>query len=214
MIYIDDAGSGSLIGGVCIGFYHKEKDFFYYDLIPVEFFNDINFKEKEYQKFAVNIVKKFFHSYGVNKKEEIFVCRGYIFDKVREYLSMNGYNFKSIKIEGKLQTEVENAFSNHIVSLGLPKDYIIYTKYPFHFHKLLKWVFADYENRIKLCKTGWKSWKKYGAVDINISYGILPADNNFICLKCGKKILKNSPVKILRFFTNRENTVFLHKNCP
>jgi len=213
MIYIDDAGSGSLIGGVCIGFYNDTKDFFYFDFVPVEYFNEKNFKEKAYQKFAVEIVKKFFDFNGISKNEEIRICRGYIFDKVREYFSTCGYNFKNVKIEGKLQNEVERTFFNYVVSLGLPKDYLIYTKYPFHFHKLLKWVFADYENRKTLCKTGWKSWKRYGSANLQINYGKSPNDN-FFCLRCGKKIAKNSPVKILKFYTNRENIVFLHKDCP
>jgi len=33
------------------------------------------------------------------------------------------------------------------------------------------------------------------------------------CLKCGKQIKKGSKVKVLHFFSNKENYVYLHLDC-
>ena len=39
MIQIDDAGSGSLIGGTCIGLYWVERNMYKYDFIPLDCYN-------------------------------------------------------------------------------------------------------------------------------------------------------------------------------
>ena len=36
MIQIDDAGSGSFVGGTCIGFYRPETNEYFFEIIPVE----------------------------------------------------------------------------------------------------------------------------------------------------------------------------------
>lgn len=212
MIEIDDAGSGSLIGGTCIGILKRETDKFFYEIIPLSLYTPENFSKKLYQDYVIKIAKKAFDKFNVTKNEEIYVCKGYIFDKLREWLKNQSYKYQNTKIQNPLQTLVERTFENYVVSLGLPRDYITYTKYPFHFHKLLKWVYADYENRANLCKTGWRSWQKYGNLPVNVSYGYLE-NSKFYCLKCGKKIPDKSFVKILTYKSNRNNTIYIHDRC-
>ena len=48
MIQIDDAGSGSLIGGTCIGAMRKETKEYYYDFIPIELYRTPSFHRKDY----------------------------------------------------------------------------------------------------------------------------------------------------------------------
>jgi len=212
MVQIDDAGSGSLIGGTCIGLYWPNRDIFVYDFVPLECYTQENFKQKEYQKYVVRIIDNFSRELDISKTEEIQVCQGYVFDLLREYLTVNGYRWKSVKIEGVLQERVEKAFADYTVSLGLPQSYISYTKYPFHFHKILRWVYADYDNRKQFCKSGWKSWQKYGNLPVKTSCGKMHS-SGYICLKCGKKIKARSPIKILEFTSNKKNIVYIHQNC-
>ena len=212
MIQIDDAGSGSLVGGTCIGLYWTKYKKYKYDFIPLDCYTPENFKEKKYQTHVVKIVSRFFDELSIPKNEPIELCQGYIFDVLREYLTTNNFNWKSTKIEGILQEKVEKSFADYSVSLGLPQSYISYTRYPFHFHKLLKWVYADYDQRKKLCKTGWKSWEKYGNLPMQIDYGTMVIKGYF-CLKCGKKIKARSPIKTIKFVSNKENILFIHKNC-
>lgn len=212
MIQIDDAGSGSLVGGTMIGVMRVETKDFYSDVIPIKYFTSPNFEEKKYTDFCINIIDDSFKALGVEKNELIQICQGYIFDKVRKYLTDNGYSVISTKISEPLQSVIEENFMDYVIGLGIPLDYLQYTKYPFHFHRLLKWVFADIKTREKLCKTGWKSWKKYK--DIKIShYSDSLLGGNYRCLKCGNIIETPCKIKIIKFTTNHDYFIYVHDNC-
>lgn len=212
MIQIDDAGSGSILGGTCIGINRLTPYEYYYEIIPINLYNEENFRSKEYLDYVVLIVKRIFNILHVSKNEKIHVCRGYMFDRLRKWLKEQNYNYESTIITDPLQSKIENTFEQYSISLGLPTEFIKYTKYPFHFHSLLKWIYADYENRYKLCKTGWKSWKKYNDLDIEISYGLV-SNSNYVCLKCGESLNENTMGKRLSYVSNRPTTIFLHSNC-
>lgn len=212
MILIDDSGSGSLIGGTIIGIMRTETNEYLYDIISLEYYFPELFEKKMYLDQVVNIVSNLFKKLKVTQKEEILVCRGYMFDRLRFWLKENNYTFTNTKIEEPLQSKIEKTFENYTKSLGFPERYISYTKYPFHFHRILRWVYADYDNRIKLCKTGWKSWQKYGNLPINISYTKLKK-SKYICLKCNKRIYDNSYVKIIQFTSNKPQKIYIHSEC-
>ncbi|MFT9493454.1 hypothetical protein [Anaerosolibacter sp.] len=212
LIQIDDSGSGSLIGGTCIGAMRTETKEYYHEIIPIELYRPNIFDNKQYLEHAVEITKSLLNKLSVFKDEEIEVCRGYMFDRARVWLKENGYNHISTSIEDPLQTCVEATFESYTIGLGLPKQFLNYTKYPFHFHRLLRWVYADYENRYPLCKTGWKSWKKYGSLSVTTSYKRLPK-SRYRCLKCGLPIEDNSSVKVLKYISNRPNIIYLHEEC-
>lgn len=212
MIQVDDAGSGSLIGGTTIGILRIESNEYYCDNIPIKLYDKNNFKKKLYLNYATEIIKKAFESLRVDKNEPILVCQGYMFDHARRYLKDNNFKFINVRIKEPLQSIVEQSFEDHVVSLGLPRDFLKFTKYPFHFHRLLRWVYADYPNRIKLCKTGWKSWEKFGHLKVSIDTDYIYS-GNYYCLKCGKKILMPGEVKVIKYTSNMPNTIYLHKHC-
>jgi len=83
MIQIDDAGSGSFIGGTCIGLYRPETNEYYFDIIPVELYNKENFKKKYYLDYVTEIAKKAFKALDVSRNETIEICRGYMFDRLK-----------------------------------------------------------------------------------------------------------------------------------
>lgn len=212
MIQIDDAGSGSFIGGTCIGVYRPETNEYYFDVIPVELYNKENFKHKYYLQNVMYIVQAAFRSMNVSKSETIEICRGYMFDDLKKWLTENGYCWYSTHITGRVQEIVEKNFEIYTMKLGLPEQYIKYTKYPFHFHKLLRWVFADYENRIHLCKVGWKSWQKLEGIQLEESFETAEVSYLY-CLKCGGHIKKGSCVRVLTYKSNKKNYIYLHYNC-
>ncbi|WP_243109363.1 hypothetical protein [Anaerophilus nitritogenes] len=212
LIQIDDSGSGSLIGGTCIGAMRRETKEYAYDIIPLHFYHDHAFEKKLYLNHVITIIKNLFHRLGVNKDEKIEVCRGYMFDELRLYLKEEGYHFYNTVIEDPLQSKIEKTFEEYTISLGLPREFLNYTKYPFHFHRLLRWVYADYENRSCLCKTGWKSWKKYGNLNLQIEESCLN-HSKYKCLKCFEKIENNTNVKVLKYHSNKPNIIYLHMNC-
>lgn len=211
MIEIDDAGSGSLIGGTGIGILRKETEEYIFRIIPLVFFREPNFSQKKYQEYAVKIIRTVFIKLDVSRQEPIVVCRGYIFDALREWLEKEGYNWKSERIEGSLQCMVEESFDKYVVGLGLPKDFIQHARFAFGFHRLLKWVFADFDNRVKYCKTGWKSWDKWSNVPVRVYPGLL--DKNMYCLKCGNIIGANEKATFFEYYTKKKWIVPVHENC-
>ncbi|MCC5909870.1 MAG: hypothetical protein JJT76_05480 [Clostridiaceae bacterium] len=212
MIQIDDAGSGSLLGGTVIGVLRVETGEYEYDIIPLNYYKDINFEEKAYIDYVVVIIRNLFKKLNVSKEERIEICRGYMFDRVILWFKKNGYKSIRTEIKNPLQDKIEATFENYAISLGLPKEFISYTKYPFHFHRILKWVYADYENRSLLCKTGWKSWKKYGYLQIQYDKELIKS-KSLLCLKCNENILQNSVAAVIIYYSNKFNKIFLHNTC-
>lgn len=212
MIQIDDAGSGSLLGGTIIGIYRVETDEYAYGVIPLSHYQGEAFQRKEYIHYVVGLVQDLFPRLRVNKEETIQVCQGYMFESLNQWLKEEGYSFTNTKIGEPLQSVVEKTFDEYAISLGLPKEFIAYTKYPFHFHRILKWVYADYESRSKLCKTGWKSWKKYEHMPIKITTETLQG-RDWICLKCNQLIHRHSPVTVMSYHSNRFYKIYLHPHC-
>ncbi|MGI6538719.1 MAG: hypothetical protein ACOX22_10540 [Caldicoprobacterales bacterium] len=213
MIQIDDAGSGSLIGGTCIGAIRVETNEYVFDFIPVSYYRNNMFSSKEYLNKACQIVFGLLKRLNWESSERLDICQGYMFDKLREELKYRNVFYRSVKINEPLQPLIEKTFQEYALMLGLPIQYVKYTKYPLHFHRILRWVYADYDNRIKLCKTGWKSWKKYGNLKVLTGNDVL-YNSNFICLKCGETIKKGSKVKRLEYTSNCLNVIYLHNKCP
>ncbi len=212
MIQIDDAGSGSLVGGTCIAALRLETNEYYYDFIPVSYYQNGNFYEKLYLHKSKDIVFELLKKLKFTKNEKIIICQGYMFDVARKFLSSSHINWTNSKIVDPLQSRIEDTFSQYGLSLGVPVQYVKYIKYPLHFHRILRWVYADYSNRYKLCKTDWKSFKKYGNLDVSVSQDIL-YKRNYTCLKCGRKINPGTKVKVLKYVSNCPNIIYLHLNC-
>lgn len=212
MIQIDDAGSGSLLGGTIIGVLRVETKEFQYDIIPLKFYQGEYFENKEYINYVVTIIKRIFKNLKVDKTEEIQVCRGYMFDKLKPWLDENGYIYTSTEIKDPLQTIIEKTFEEYTINLGIPESFIVYTKYPFHFHRILKWVYADYNNRSQLCKKGWKSWKKYCNLETKLSTEMIKS-KNLVCLKCNQPIDQHSNASVKTYISNRVNKIYLHQHC-
>lgn len=212
MIQIDDAGSGSFVGGTCIGVYRPETNEYFFEIIPVELYKKENFKDKHYLDEVVKISIEAFKALNVHKNETIEICRGYMFEKLREWLDANGFCWYTTQISGRIQEIVEKNYLLYTIRLGVPEAYLKYTKYPFHFHKLLRWVYADFENRINCCKTGWKSWNKFESIKPDVRDDTMNLSHIY-CLKCGKYIKKGSKIKVMSFNSNKMNYVYLHNKC-
>lgn len=213
MIQIDDAGSGSFVGGTCIGVYRPDTNEYYFDIIPVELYSNENFKKKLYLDEVVKIVARAFNALQVDKNEQIDVCRGYMFDNLKKWFKEKGYSWNSIQITGRAQEIIEQNFELYTIHLGLPEMYIKFTKYPFHFHKLLRWVLADYDSRIGLCKTGWKSWQKIKELQTQ-EFEDTISTQHIYCMKCGRHIIPGSLARVLTYTSNKVNFIYMHKHCP
>ena len=212
MIQIDDAGSGSLIGGTCIAATRVETGEYVYDFIPVSYYQNNMFHSKLYLEKSYQIVFSLLKRLKWKPQEKMEICQGYMFDQVRIIFEAKKIPCFSTKIVYPLQPLIEKTFQDYALSLGLLPQYVMYTKYPLHFHRILRWVYADYNKRMKLCKTGWKSWKRYANLPVNMKEDVL-YKRNYTCLKCGKAIQTGSKVRRLEYHSNCPNIIFLHNKC-
>ena len=67
IIQIDDSGSGSLLGGTCIGAIRIETSEYVYDFIPLEYYSPENFKAKKYLEKACQIVFSLLKTVGLSE---------------------------------------------------------------------------------------------------------------------------------------------------
>jgi hypothetical protein len=158
VIEVDDSGWGDLLGGVVIVMRRKETNQVYVEDIPLELFQDPEFKYKSYLRYALIIVIKGISHLEVQKEEPIHICSGYIFTKVREGLEELGFKVIKVKIEGPTQETAENEFLKHLEKLGVGKAPEIRTIRSFT--GFMNWLKEDLENREKYVKTGWNSWPR------------------------------------------------------
>lgn len=171
-IQIDDAGWGCLLLGVLIGAYRVETGEFAFGEISVEHFQNGAFARQDYLDVAVIVADELLVQLAVGLDEPIEVCRGYVLDGVRRWLSGQGCTWTIAKVEGPLQVLVENALLQKLNALGIRVDYRTLTeKQGLLFWHCLRWLKGGnidatraLPEREVLAKTGWASY------DIWVSY--------------------------------------------
>ena len=159
-VQIDDAGIGSPVGGAAIGALDTESGLFRYKLIGEEYFQDGKHGTKEYQRRTAAIIGELFEEMGISRETyKVEICSGHIFDVARLWLDEEGYNWKSAKIDGELQLKIENAFSDYLVSVGVPEKIRRIEVGRDQFMYLFNWVRDDPDGRVRYCKTNGSKWK-------------------------------------------------------
>jgi len=169
MIQIDDAGWGSLVGGVTIGVYRIQTQEFAAETIPPRFFQVPAFADKFYLDQAVAATRRCFQRLHVRHGERIEVCTNYSLSKVRDRLSEAGYNWRPAQIEGPLQKRLTRAFWHHLRDLGFRVDYDEYvdpTRRGLVWWRQVAWLKggdveanSPHPERAKFCKIGWGSYE-------------------------------------------------------
>ena len=161
-VQVDDAGVGDLLFGAIVGAHRKETDEFHYDVIPVHYFQNPDFRRKLYLKKATELTLHLLQDIRLGEGEEIEICSSFLFDETRPELAKH-YGKERVKvsvISGKAQDNVETAYLDEIRNLGykpLPDRDERRARSFFH---MLGWVKND-PNRLKFAKTGWPRLKKY-----------------------------------------------------
>ncbi len=159
-IEIDDAGTGDLVGNAFIGLLRKETDEIIFKTLPVELFQSTNWKNKIPYKKTLDLVNEGLRELDFIKyKEKILICRGNIFDEVRNYFDEEGILYEQSIIEGKLQDAVEGKLINHLRNdLGIKSKKLTKRSGAKRYFVLFNWVSYDFYNREKYVKTGFKKW--------------------------------------------------------
>ena len=159
-IEIDDAGTGDLVGDAFIGLLRKETDEIIFKTLSVELFQNSNWKNKVPYKKTFDLVKEGLKELNfIKNKEKILICRGNIFDEVRNYFDEEGIFYEQSIIEGKLQDAVEGKLINHLRNdLGIKSKKLTKRSGAKRYFVLFNWVSYDFYNREKYVKTGFKKW--------------------------------------------------------
>lgn len=161
-IQVDDAGVGDLLFGVVVGIHRKETSEFHYDIIPVSFFQQPDFKTKAYLAKATELTLQLLDKMKLEDNEDIEICSSFLFDETRKELTerFGGARVKISVITGDAQHNVETAYLDEVRNLGYEPLPERDEKRARSFHHMLRWVKKDPE-RMKYAKTGWPKLRRY-----------------------------------------------------
>jgi hypothetical protein len=160
VVQIDDAGIGSPVGGAAIGALEVESGIFRHKLIGEEYFQDGRCASRDYQRRTAEIIGELFGDLGVTRETyRVEICSGHIFDYARLWLDEQGFTWRSVKIEGRLQFLIENSFSDYLVAIGVPERIRGIEVGRDQFMYLFNWVKDDPDARVRYCKTNGNKWK-------------------------------------------------------
>ncbi|MCJ7650118.1 MAG: hypothetical protein MUP85_16025, partial [Candidatus Lokiarchaeota archaeon] len=159
-IEIDDSGTGDLVGDAFIGFLRQESGEMLFKALSVELFKGDNWKNKEPYKMTVDLVKEGLKELNFDKKnEKVLICRGNIFDQVRQYFDDVGIHHEPAIIEGKLQDAVEGRLIKHLRNdLGIRSKNLTTKSGAKRYFVLFNWLCRNFYNREKYVKSGFKKW--------------------------------------------------------
>lgn len=175
VIEIDDAGWGDLVGGVFISVMRMDTFEHVTGEVKLPFFQGRAFEKKEYLSQCWNIIKNGLWELEVEPDEfEIHMCQGFVFTEAENCLLADGWEVKRRRIAGSLQNIVENAYRQHVISLGfdkfLPMEQGMYerkkrdrtkeltSRGKFRFFQFIDWIQEKPEERMGYVKTGWRTW--------------------------------------------------------
>ena len=153
---------GDLLHGVVIGAHRRETSEFHYDLIPVRYFQEPDFKQKLYLKKATEVTLSLLKQMKIQDKEQVEICTSFLFDETRPALAehLGEERVRARAITGEAQDRVEGAYLDEIRNLGYePMSERDDTRAKSFFH-MLRWIKKD-RSRLKYAKTGWPRLKRY-----------------------------------------------------
>ena len=159
-IEIDDSGTGDLVGNAYIGLLRKRTGEIIFKTLPVELFKGDNWKNKKPYQEAVKLVREGLEELNFQKDTDIVhLCRGNIFDQVRNYFLDEGINYEDVIVEGKLQDAVEGKLIQHLRNdLGVKSRRLTKKSGANRYFVLFNWVSYNFYRREKYVKSGFKKW--------------------------------------------------------
>ncbi len=160
IIEIDDSGTGDLVGDAFIGIMRQDTGEIIFKRLPVDLFKGEKWKDKAPLKVTVEKVKEALEQLNFDKKrDKILLCRGNIFDELRNYFDEEGIKYEPAKIDGKLQDAIEGKYVEHLrKDLGVRSRHLTKESGAKRYFVLFNWVCRDFYNREKYVKSGFKKW--------------------------------------------------------
>ncbi len=183
-LIIDDAGSGDLLFGVVIAAFRDETQEFRYDLIGVEFFQSSRFYQKEYLFQSSRIVSQLIVGLKIKSREEIHICKSYIFDEAVDDLrrTYGDDRVHRVEVTGEPQRLAEIAYLDEIRNLGYEPIVDREDKRAQSFFHMMRWLEENPE-RLRYAKTGWPRLSRYRLFKSYDQSNMYSA----VCTDCGNK---------------------------
>ena len=212
IIEIDDAGTGSLVGGLVIAI--RKGDNYVHRIIPVKVFQDRTLYSKLKDMIAETVLRMLEEISLSEKFDEILLCQGDIFSKTAMKLEEVGIKYSLGSINSTLQDYVETAFDLHLTILGVPRNLIKKLKdYRDYTLELIKWVIINLDERKKHVKTLYPIWEKKWSKSEIIREEIR-SDRNRYCINCGENIRKGEAIYKITILTPQGRyRAFTHIEC-
>ena len=162
-IQIDDAGWGSMIGGVLIACYRVETAEFTAWEIPVTDFQGESFNHRRYLSSAWVATQRGLQTLKWGVPEPVQICSGFVHGETHHKLRAA----QIVKITGPLQDKIEAELLSYLHKLGFPFEGST-EEYGKLFFESVRWLKGGNPNRrgmdperLKVAKSGWKTFRFY-----------------------------------------------------
>ncbi len=134
--YIEDAGGGCRAFSEVLVLVSENPREIYTAKLPLTWDESIGLEEMAC-RLVINMMKKA----GVSKEDTLLVCSGNIFHTLHQWLSNEGYNWETAKMDGLAHEVAEDAFYRQLVEAGVPKEYkLVERDYRTFYRQVEEWV--------------------------------------------------------------------------
>lgn len=131
-------------------------------MVHVKYFQTPRFTKKGYRKEAGKISMKLVERLNPTEDETIGICRGDINDIAAESLAKKygEERIKRVKVEGRAQDLIENAYLDEIRNLGYEPIPERMEKWGKSFWHMFRWVSKN-RKMLKYTKSGWPRLQRH-----------------------------------------------------
>ena len=134
--YIEDAGGGCRAFSEVLVLVSENPREIHTVKLPLTWNENIGLEE-----MACRLVIDMLEKAGVSKDDRLLVCSGNIFHTLHQWLSSEGYNWNTAKMDGLAHDAAEEAFYRQLVEAGVPKEYKLNERDYRSFYRLVEdWV--------------------------------------------------------------------------
>lgn len=204
--FVEDAGGGCRAFGEVVVLVCEETGEIYTARVPVTWTNKMGWEE-----LVCQLLTELMEQAGADKEDEYLVCSGNIFHTYHKYLTDQGYQWQTHKMDGLAHDAAENEFHHMVVEAGFPAQIQLQERdYRSYYNAIEKWVAACPERKEQYWKD--REVRKKPAQPRYILKNTTTRPRS--CAKCHRHILPFSPAVELKYRKDgRKLRTFFHPEC-
>ncbi len=204
--YVEDAGGGCQAFGEVVVLVCEETGEVYSARVPVTWTNKLGWEE-----LVCHLMTDLMDKAKVSRDDQFFVCSGNIFHTYHKWLSDQGYNWQTHKMDGLAHDAAENEFHRMVVEAGFPANIKLADRdYRSFYTEIEKWVSCNPGRKQKYWKD--REVRKKPAQPRYVLKSTMGRVRN--CHQCNQKIPPFSPAVELKYRKDgRKLRYFFHPEC-